>query len=45
MMVYKDPITGQVAALERHNKTARSRRRAAVWQDELNTGRYQSPSK
>ena len=46
MMVYKDPITGKkVAKTSGANDRRAAERAAAVWQDELNTGRYQAPSR
>jgi len=46
MMVYKDPISGRKVARSSGTTNRReAERRAAVWQDELNSGRYQSPSK
>jgi len=46
MMVYRDPISGRKVARSSGTTNRReAERRAAVWQDELNSGRYQSPSK
>ena len=46
MMVYKDPITGKkVAKTSGTTDRREAERAAAVWQDELNTGRYQAPSR
>lgn len=46
MMTYKDPITGKkVAKTSGETDRTKAERAAAVWQDELNSGRYQAPSK
>jgi integrase len=46
MMTYFDPITGKKVAKSSGTTNRRdAERAAAVWQDELNTGRYQAPSK
>jgi integrase len=46
MMVYKDPTTGKkVAKSSGTTSRKEAERAAAVWQDELNSGRYQAPSR
>jgi integrase len=46
MMVYFDPVTGKKVARSSGTTNRReAERAAAVWQDELNSGRYQAPSK
>jgi integrase len=46
MMTYKDPVTGRKVAKTTGTQDRReAERTAAVWQDELNTGRYQAPSR
>ena len=46
MMTFKDPTTGRKVAKTTGTTDRRTAERAAaVWQDELNTGRYQAPSK
>ena len=46
MMTYKDPTTGRKVAKTSGTQDRReAERAAAVWQDELNTGRYQAPSR
>ena len=46
MMVYFDPISGKKVAKTSGTRTRReAERAAAVWQDELNSGRYQAPSR
>jgi integrase len=46
MMTYKDPTTGRKVAKSSGTTDRReAERAAAVWQDELTTGRYQAPSK
>ena len=46
MMTYRDPVTGKkVAKSTGKTKRREAERAAAVWQDELNSGRYQAPSK
>ena len=46
MMTYKDPTTGRKVAKTSGTTDRRAAERAAaVWQDELNTGRYAAPSK
>ena len=46
MMTYRDPTTGRKVAKTTGTTDRReAERAAAVWQDELNTGRYQAPSR
>jgi integrase len=46
MMTYKDPTSGRKVAKTTGTTDRReAERAAAVWQDELNTGRYSAPSK
>ncbi len=46
MMTYKDPVSRlKVAKTTGTTNRREAERAAAVWQDELNTGRYQAPSK
>ena len=46
MMTYKDPITGKkIAKTSGTTDRTQAERAAAVWQDELNSGRYQAPSR
>ena len=46
LMYYIDPITGkQVSRTTGTTKPKDAERMAAVWEDELNTGRYKQPSK
>ena len=46
MMTYKDPTTGRkVAKTSGTTDRREAERAAAVWQDELNSGRYAAPSK
>ena len=46
MMTYRDPVTGRKVAKSSGTTSRReAERAAAVWQDELNTGRYQAPSR
>ncbi len=46
MMTYFDPITGKKVARSSGTRNRRkAERAAAVWQDELNSGRYQARSK
>ena len=46
MMVYKDPTTGKkVGKTSGTIDRTTAERAAGVWQDELNTGRYQAPSR
>ena len=46
MMTYFDPISGKKVPKSSGTTDRReAERQAAVWQDELNTGRYQAPSK
>ena len=46
MMTYKDPTTGRKVAKTTGTTDRReAERAAAVWEDELNSGRYQAPSK
>ena len=46
MMTYKDPTTGRkVAKTTGTTDRTKAIGKAAVWQDELNTGRYQVPSR
>ena len=46
MMTYRDPVTGQKVAKSSGTRNEReAERAAAVWQDELNCGRYQAPSR
>jgi integrase len=46
MMTYKDPTTGRkVAKTSGTTDRREAERAAAVWQDELNGGRYQAPSR
>lgn len=46
MMTYRDPVTGKKVAKTTGTMDRReAERAAAVWQDELNTGRYQAPSR
>lgn len=45
-MTYIDPVTGKkVARTSGTTDRREAERAAAVWEDELNTGRYQAPSK
>jgi len=46
VMQYTDPITGKRVTRSAGTRDEReAERRAGVWQDELNSGRYQAPSK
>jgi integrase len=46
MLVYRDPLTGRKVARSAGTRDEReAERRAAVWQDELNAGRYLAPSR
>jgi integrase len=46
MMTFKDPVTGKKVARSSGTTSRRdAERAAAVWQDELNTGRYQAASR
>ena len=46
MMVYFDPISGKKVAKTSGTTNRRAAERvAAVWQDELNSGRYQAPNR
>ncbi|MCG2683984.1 MAG: site-specific integrase [Planctomycetales bacterium] len=46
MMTYRDPTTGRKVAKSSGTTDRREAdRAAAVWQDELNSGRYQAPSR
>ena len=45
-MTYRDPVTGKKVAKTTGTTDRReAERAAAVWQDELNSGRYQAPSR
>jgi integrase len=46
MMTYRDPVTGKkVAKTSGTTNRAKAERKAGVWEDELNSGRYKPPSK
>ncbi len=46
MMRYQDPVTGRRHARSTGTNNRRAtERKAAVWQDELNSGRYQAPNR
>ena len=46
MMTYKDPVSRlKVAKTTGTTNRREAERAAAVWQDELNTGRYQAPAR
>ena len=46
MMTYRDPITGKKVAKSTGTTDRReAERAAAVWQNEMSSGRYQAPSR